>query len=99
MVAQAAEIQVGQDLLEDLSLGEIMELEEVGGISMSAFTDGGTLPFRAVVALAWIVNRRDDPAYTFEDAKRLKARELADIFAPTQAAPLEPMKRARRGSS
>jgi hypothetical protein len=97
--ATAPEIQVGQELLEDLSLGEIMDLEEVGQISMSAFTDGGTLPFRAVVALAWIVKRRDDAAFTFDDAKGLKAREMADIFAPTPAVPLEPLKKARRGSS
>ncbi len=99
MATTAPEMQIGQELLEDLELGEVMDLEEAGGIPMSAFSDGGTLPFRAVVALAWIVKRRAEPEFTFEQAKKLRTRDLVDLFVPTQAAPLQPLKAKRRGSS
>lgn len=99
MAATAPEVQIGQELLDDLSLGEIVDVEEASGVSMSIMQDGGTAPFKFVVALAWVVKRRSDSAFTFDDALKLKARDLADLFVPTPAAPLEPLTKGRRGTT
>jgi hypothetical protein len=99
-MAGPEQIDISADILEDLELGEIVELEEYGGVSMSAFEDGGTLPFKAIVALAFILRRRDDPSVTFEQALKWKSSALVDIFVPTQAAPLTELRKPKqRGSS
>lgn len=68
--------------LEDLELGELEDLAEVLGIR--DFREFGrmaeAMPPRMMSAVAWLAKRREDPAFTIEDARRMKVRELEELF-------------------
>ena len=66
---------------EDITLGEIEEIEDYAGLPIQMIGDMnkvGTHKLR--IALAWIVKRRENPKFTIEDAKKLKASELLSIM-------------------
>jgi len=62
--------------LNDLTIGEVADLEEVLGISMEAAFAADAPRGRVIQALVWINNRREDPTFTFEDAGKLKLSEM-----------------------
>jgi hypothetical protein len=99
MVATAPEMAIDAGILENLTLGDIEDFETAAGVPMSALSDGGVLPFKAVVALVWVIHRQTEPAFTLDDARRLRMADLETLLAPTPAAPLVPLAKARRGSS
>lgn len=98
MVATAPELAIDASILENLTLGDIEDFEAASGVPMSTLKDGGTLPFRAVVALVWVIRRQDQPDFTLDDARRLRMADLEGFLVPTPAAPRKD-KAARRGSS
>lgn len=66
---------------DDITLGEIEEIEDYAGLPIQMIGDMekfGTHKLR--IALAWIVKRREDPKFTIENAKKLKASELFAIM-------------------
>lgn len=99
MATAAPEVGIDASILENLTLGDIEDFEAASGVPMAALQDGGTLPFRAVVALVWVIHRQEQPTFTLDDARRLRMADLESLLAPTPAAPLEPLKKGRRGSS
>lgn len=59
-----------------LTLGEIEEFEELAEVSISSAlqeAQAGHIPARALTVLAFLFARRDDPAFTLEDARAVKA--------------------------
>jgi hypothetical protein len=70
--------------LEDFELGDLEWLEEYLGASLS---DNQALnSMKAAVGFVFIVKRRDDPAFTIEQARKVK---LAAIDAPDEDEPDE----------
>lgn len=67
--------------VEDLTLGEIEEMEQAAGLKLSELGNGSA---KATIALIWISQRRLDPAFTLEDARALKVAEL-EFADPTAA--------------
>lgn len=65
-------IQINPD---DLTLDELEELDELLPGGVSAITSGA-IPVRAMRVIAYIVTKRDNPAFTLEDAGKFK---LADF--------------------
>lgn len=66
---------------EDITLGEIEEIEEYAGLPIAEIADTskvGTQKLRT--ALAWIIKRRVDANFTIDDAKKLKASELFELM-------------------
>ena len=61
--------------IEDLSLGDIEDLQEFGGINVM---DGipERPPLKFLRAWVWIIGRRDNPEMTFEDARDVKLSEI-----------------------
>lgn len=59
-----------------LTVGDLIDFEEVTGVSFDAAFTGGTVSAKAMAALAWIMRRRDDPAFTFTDARNLTLDEV-----------------------
>jgi hypothetical protein len=57
----------------DLTLGEMAEIADVITPQENA-TDGSN--FRYTAALAWMVKRRTDPDFTYEDALKLRMGDL-----------------------
>lgn len=67
--------------VDDLTLGEIEEMEQAAGIKLPELGSGSA---KATIALIWISQRRIDPAFTLEDARALKVTEL-EFADPTAA--------------
>ena len=73
----------------DLTLAEYAEIEGELGEGLDVLLNG-TGKWRAIAAMAWIVQRRDDPAYTLADALQLRMRDI-EMVNPEQAdAPFGP---------
>ena len=70
--------------INELDLGELEDFAEATGIDPMQLQDGWQPTLKAVRAFVWLVKRRDDPALTLEDARRVKVSELASLV-PTVA--------------
>lgn len=51
-----------------LTLGEIAAVENLSGVAIDAITEAGTPKGKALAALAFVVKKRENPDFTFEDA-------------------------------
>ena len=72
--------------INDLTLGDLEEIEDVAGKPASALFDGG-MSAKTMQAVVYVLKRRGDPEFTIEDAKRIKVTEFgATDVPPTDAA-------------
>jgi hypothetical protein len=65
---------------EDITLGEIAEIEDYAQLP---FADIGVEKIGVIklrIALAWIIKRRDNPAFTIADAEKLTPGDFAELF-------------------
>lgn len=80
-------IDITPSLLEDLTFGELEQLDELAGDgALDDITEGRAKP-RTMTALAYIVLRRQYPDVTIEDVRALKLRafRVAPDANPTDA--------------
>lgn len=62
--------------LEAMTLGELEAIEEIAGADAVKAMMAGQMSAKALVAVAYVVKRRDHPEFTLEDAKALKVMAL-----------------------
>lgn len=67
--------------VNDLTLGEIEEMEQTAGVQLAELGNGSA---KSTIALIWVSQRRADPSFTLEDARALKVTEL-EFANPTAA--------------
>jgi len=67
--------------VNDLTLGELEELEEATGVKLADLGNGSV---KSTIALIWISERRRHPEFTLDDARQLKVTEL-EFANPTVA--------------
>lgn len=76
--------------LEDFTLGELEEFEEIVGMSLSTVRQkllgDEPLPQRVVTALVFIAQRRRVPGYTLEDARAERSSSVRWPAAPEKDA-------------
>lgn len=72
--------------MDDITLGEMIDVEEELGKPLSVVFEEGQAKATAVVA--WILKRRDDPTFTLADARRLTIADL-NAMGVTDASPGE----------
>lgn len=65
--------------LENLTLGEIAQLEELSGLSLTEINDAKAPKAKFMTALAFLAKRRQDPAFTFSQAELLTLAEMQEI--------------------
>ncbi len=65
--------------INELDLGELEDFAEATGIDPMQLQDGWQPTLKAVRAFVWLIRRREDPALTLEDARRVKVSELAAL--------------------
>ena len=70
--------------LNDLTIGEIVSIEELTGLPFDAMTDPDKPKGKLLQAIAYISKRRDNPEFTFEDAGNLKLNLASDEADFTQ---------------
>jgi len=71
--------------LDDLTIGEICEIEELTGQPFDALNDPTKPKGRMLQAMAFISKRRTNPGFTFEDAGNIKISMNDDEVGPTSA--------------
>ena len=70
--------------LNDLTIGEIVTIEELTGLPFDAMTDPDKPKGKLLQAIAYISKRRDNPEFTFEMAGDLKLNLASDEADFTQ---------------
>jgi hypothetical protein len=65
---------------DDITLGEIEEIEDYAGLAISRIGEEVPGVIKLRIALAWIIRRRTNPAFTIDDAKKMTAVELTSFF-------------------
>jgi hypothetical protein len=66
----------------EFTLGELEEFEELTGLGIESL--GPAMPTKALTALVYLVERRTDPEFTMEAARKLK---VGDIEGPNPTTP------------
>ena len=64
--------------VSDLTIAEVVEIEDRTGLPLDALGDADKPKGRMLQALAYIVKRRDDPTYTWEQAGELKINATSE---------------------
>lgn len=67
--------------INDLSMGEIAQIEELTGQSISQLGDDSQPKAKFMTALAWMSKRREDPSFTFGQAEALNLAEVSEIIS------------------
>ena len=92
MVAEPTQNVNLQFDLDDFDLGELCDIEDATGFRVTDLKPGESPPLKVIAGMIWIMRRRENPTYTFEQVRRLKMDELADTFpkGPAVEAPPKP---------
>jgi hypothetical protein len=69
--------------INDLTIGEVADIEEATGKAIGDLFGEGTSQARTMQAILWIVRRRDEPGLTFEQAGDMTFAEMNEAFAIT----------------
>lgn len=83
------------ETFDRLTLGEIAKIEELSGASIAAIGDEETPKGKALAAVAFVVKRRTNPTFTWNEAMGLTLAEAFGVLGieedPEEAAdPTEP---------
>lgn len=62
--------------LDRMTLGELEMIEEVAGADAARAMMAGQMSAKALIAVAYVVKRRDHPEFTIEDAKAMRVMAL-----------------------
>lgn len=65
--------------LDQLTMGEIDQLEKIMGTGISAVADESAPKARFLIAIAYLAKRREDPSFTLSDAEALTLAEVNEI--------------------
>ena len=73
-----------------LTLRELLEVEEAAKVKLGAL-DPKRMGARELAAIAWVLRRREEPAFTWDDALSLTMSEVnAIIGGDAEADPTQP---------
>jgi hypothetical protein len=70
---------------ENITLGEIAEIEDYAGMSFTEIGDDKPGVYRLRIALAWVIKRREDPSFTIAQAEGLTPSDLTDLFDSSES--------------
>jgi hypothetical protein len=65
---------------EDITLGEIAEIEDYAQLPFSEVGDEKIGVIKLRIALAWIIKRRTNPDFTIAEAEKLTPNDFAQLF-------------------
>lgn len=65
---------------EDITLGEIAEIEDYAGLPFSEIGEERIGVIKLRIALAWVMKRRDNPQFSIADAEKLTPNDFAELF-------------------
>lgn len=62
--------------LDRMTLGELEAIEDIAGADAVKAMMAGQMTAKALIAVAYVVKRRDHPGFTLEDARALRVVAL-----------------------
>ena len=72
--------------INDLTIAEVVLIEELTGLPLDALGQADKPKGKMMQALAFISKKRDDPAFTWEQAGELRINASAEKIDPTDGA-------------
>lgn len=66
--------------VNELTMGEIDEVETYAGVPLSSLTSSETSNTKLLIGLAWVINRKTDPKFSLEHAKKLTMNEITAML-------------------
>lgn len=63
-----------------LTLGEIAQIEEISGQSISVMGDDAAPKAKLMAAMVFIAKRREEPTYTLQQAEAMSMEEFDALF-------------------
>ena len=69
--------------ISQLTIAEVVEIEERTGLPLDALGDADKPKGKVLQALAYIVKRRDNPEFTWEEAGLLRINPVSEKVGPT----------------
>jgi hypothetical protein len=66
--------------IKDLTMAEIEEFENTSGVPIDMLSDDAVPKGKPYRVLAWIVKRRSQPEFRFEDTAKLSLNQVHDIL-------------------
>lgn len=61
---------------DDLTLGEVDDLEGAAGASVAEIFGPAGMRAKHLIAVVWVLGRRDNPEFSLDDARAVKVGEL-----------------------
>lgn len=65
---------------ESLTLEETETLEQLTGLSIDSLMDAGNPRGKVLKSFVWIINKRNNPGYTIEQASKVTLKEAFALF-------------------
>lgn len=83
---------------DDMTFGDMIDFEDVAGIPITALEKDQAISSRVLLAMVWIGARRDNPAFTIDEARALKVDQVnfTDPTQPEKTGELQPLKLAKQ---
>lgn len=66
--------------LEDLTLGDVEDVEKYAGQPLASLADASSNKGRLMTALAWVIQRKENPKFSLEDAKKMPMGEITKLL-------------------
>lgn len=66
--------------INNLTIGELAEVERLAGMSLSAFGDPDKPQMNLMAALVYVIKKREDHSFTFNKALALGMNEITGIL-------------------
>jgi hypothetical protein len=70
--------------VNDLTIAEMVEIEERTGLSIDSLGEAGIPKGKVLQAMAFIIKKRENPDFTWEEAGALKINTTAEKVNPTE---------------
>ena len=73
--------------VNDLTLGEVDEVETYAGVPLSTLADENTSNTKLLIGLAHVLKRKEDPKFSLEHAKKLTMTEITALLGDDETDP------------
>lgn len=70
--------------IQNLTMGEITQIENLSGKAFADMSDESAQKGALLTALAFVIKKRTDPNFTFQDAQKLTMADIEDMLAPEE---------------
>lgn len=92
----SGQVKISTAFMDTLTLGEIEEIEELGGVGLGGFTSGAGVPARSMRALAFVIRKRTEPGLTFDGCLSMTISDFVNVIE-AQDKPLGKLRAKPRG--